>query len=227
MSQFDEAQYKAIVARFEKGNERLISDFNAAVSRIQEKFSHVPFVGTAVERSLGEAKNIFDGLLRQQEAIIEWAGMPIQLALLRNSWDTATEQLNTARNSMYRLGSHLDEWNGIAGGSYKGAVLEQPKAMDKIRAITEQMANACDDASTAGFIFMIAALNAMQSLIGALATAETGVGLVAGLADFAVSVAAAYASLKFGVDPQTRAIYQIYDDNHGYFTPGWPKSARF
>ena len=128
---------------------------------------------------------------------------------------------------MYQLGRYLDEWQGIAGGSYQGAVTEQPKAMEKARDMTEQVANALDGASIAGFIFMIAIIQALNSLITAIVTAETVVGLVAGLSNCAVALAAAYGSLKFGVDPQTRTIYQTYDDNHGYFTPGWPASARF
>lgn len=236
MGGFDPDQYRALITKIEHGIEKIVSDFNEGVRRLEQDFGSIPVVGEEIKAGLREASKLLDEGIKQIEGALESAGVPLFMWEWADSWEKMAAHAGSSASQLALLKKYQDEWGGLAGGKYKAAVADQGPAIDLIQSRADSISGACRTVSITGFGFYLslaATIVGVGFVIAAFAAApETGpvalIPLIGGLVTFVIGIVSAVANLELGVYGQASAFRMATQPSdavpaaHG---AQWPTSA--
>lgn len=220
---FSLAQYEAVITRLNDGINKLPPAANAAVQRIDSEYSWIPIVGPLLVDALKKFVSLMDRLLRKLEEYAMSSAVPIAMWIDGDSWLKIQQQMGTMAGDIAgQVQANQSEWTGLASGRYATGVGLQAPAVQEISSLAGTTSGACTQIAYCGLGFYLALIGAIVALAFAIATSETGVGLVAGVVAAIMAVGTAAGLFFLGVQSQAGVLEGMVGGNANMPNGSWP-----
>jgi hypothetical protein len=220
---FSVSQYEEVISKINNELNELPSVANAAIQRIESRYSWIPFVGGWIKDALNEFASLLEKFLAKVEAYLRSSAVPVMMWQAGNTWENIQRGAGTMAGDIKgALQASSAEWSGIAGGAYQSGVANQAGAVQEISGLAGTTSGSATAIAISGLGFYVAILAAVVSLAFAIATAASGVGLAAGIVAAVMAVGTAAGLFYFGVESHQRTLQGLVAGNSAFPAGKWP-----
>jgi hypothetical protein len=220
---FSVAQYQEVITRTNSELNELPPIANAAIQRIESRYSWIPFVGGWIKDALNKFVSLMEEFLAKVESYLRSSAVPVMMWEAGNTWENIQRGAGTMAGDIKgQLQASSVQWSGIAGGAYQSGVANQVGAVQEISGLAAATSGAATAIAISGLGFYVAILAALVSLAFAIATAASGVGLAAGIVAAAIAVGAAAGLFYLGVESHQRTLQGLVAGNSAFPAGKWP-----
>ncbi len=159
---FSVAQYQEVIARTNSELNELPPIANAAIQRIESRYSWIPFVGGWIKDALNKFVSLMEEFLAKVESYLRSSAVPVMMWEAGNTWENIQRGAGTMAGDIKgQLQASAVQWTGIAGGAYQSGVANQSGAVQEISGLAAATSGAATAIAISGLGFYVAILAAL------------------------------------------------------------------